>query len=215
MRSAVILLGAPGSGKGTQARLLRACLGVPHLSTGDMLRERIGRGQGGEVAGAVRSGALVPDEVVNEMVDQRLGEPDARAGFVLDGYPRTAGQAEYLAGRLEARGMAPVVIHLLLDYNVLISRLSGRRQCPCCGALYNIVSSPPKRPGVCDVDGCSLVVREDDSESVIRERLRAYERQTGPLLGFFRERGWLREIDAGDLPADAVFEKVCRSIRDE
>lgn len=180
-----------------------------------MLRERIGRGEGGGVAEVVRSGALVPDEVVNGIVDRRLGEPDARAGFVLDGYPRTMAQAEYLSGRLEARGVAPVVIHLLLDYNVLIGRLAGRRQCGCCGALYHVVSQPPKVAGICDVDGCALTTREDDTEPVIRERLEAYERQTAPLAGYFRERGWLREIEAGALPVDAVFEKICRSIRDE
>lgn len=215
MRSAVILLGAPGSGKGTQARLLKACLGVPHLSTGDMLRERIGRGEAGDVAQVVRSGALVSDDVVNRMVDRRLEEPDARDGFVLDGYPRTMAQAEHLAGRLEAGGSAPVVIYLLLDYNVLISRLSGRRHCPCCGALYNVNDAPPSRPGYCDLDGCVLATREDDTEPVIRRRLEAYEKQTRPLVGFFRERGWLCEIDAGDLRPEALFEKVCGAIRDK
>src|ERR1700722_10680072 len=211
----MVLFGSPGSGKGTQAKLLKECLQVPHISTGDMLRERVA--QGTElclrVAAKMQSGALVLDDVVNEMVANRLSEPDAANGFILDGYPRTIPQAQFLSEWLDRRGIREVVIHLAVDYNSIIARLTGRRQCPLCGTLYNIGTRPPKVEGVCDLDGTKLVIRNDDREEVIRERLSAYERQTRPVLEYYRKAGReLLEVDASSHPPDVVFEKICQAI---
>ena len=214
---ALVLFGPPGSGKGTQAKLLVQCLGIPQISTGDMLREHIqaGDAMGLEVSGIMRSGALVADEKVNALVQERLTRPDANRGFILDGYPRTRQQAEALCRLLISRGIDELVIHLLVDYNSLITRLTGRRQCPQCGTLYNLFSKPPKSDAVCDLDGTKLVIREDDSEGVIRERMDAYERQTKPLIDFFREKGRrLLEIDASSDPPQVLVQKICRAIRD-
>ena len=208
---AIVLFGSPGSGKGTQAQLLQARLGVPHISTGDMLRERLRHGglPGADVRETMQSGSLVSDELVNRIVEERLDQPDARRGFILDGYPRTRAQAEFLRNVLENKGMHAVVIHLALDYNVIIGRLSGRRQCPRCGTLYNVLSSPPKVDEICDRDGEQLVVREDDGEAVIRERLEAYEKQSRPLIEYYRAQGRLHEVDAGSDPPESLHRKVC------
>jgi adenylate kinase len=215
---ALVLFGPPGSGKGTQAKLLVQCLGIPQISTGDMLREHIQAGNaiGREVGDVMRSGALVADETVNALVEERLARPDAAKGFILDGYPRTRQQAEELCRWLTERGIDELVIHLLVDYNVLITRLTGRRQCPVCGTLYNLYSKPPKNDEVCDLDGAKLVIRPDDSPEVIRERLDAYERQTRPLIEFFREKGRrLLEVDASSEPPQELVQKICRAIRTE
>ncbi len=212
---AIVLFGSPGSGKGTQARLLTQCWSVPHISSGDMLRERIRKGceSGSAVAATMQSGALVSDEVVSRMVEERLSRPDAAHGFVLDGYPRTMQQAEHLGGWLDGRGVREVVIHLAVDYNVIIARLTGRRQCPRCGTLYNIASQPPKVAGLCDRDGEPLIIREDDSEPVIRGRLDAYERQTRPVLDYYRDAGRpLVEVDASYDPPQKVFQKICQTL---
>jgi adenylate kinase len=215
LSKAIVLFGSPGSGKGTQAKLLKQRLQVPHISTGDMLRERIAQGTelGLKVAAKMQAGALVLDDVVNEMVATRLGEPDAADGFILDGYPRTTPQAQFLSDWLDRRGIHEVVIHLAVDYNSIITRLTGRRQCPLCGTLYNIGTRPPKVEGVCDLDGTKLVIRNDDREEVIRERLSAYERQTRPVLDYYRAAGRrLLEVDASSHPPDVVFEKICQAI---
>ncbi len=176
----MILFGPPGSGKGTQAKLLRAALGIPHISTGDMLRERIASGDelGLRVKGLMQAGRLVPDDAVNQLVADRIAQADCRDGFILDGYPRTLPQAAYLERLLEERGYRHLVIHLKVDYTKVIARIAGRRVCPVCGTLYSLTSNPPRQPEVCDLDGARLVIRDDDRESVIRERLEAYERQT-------------------------------------
>jgi adenylate kinase len=216
MTQAVVLFGSPGSGKGTQASLLKNCLKVPHISTGDMLREHIREGNslGVKVASTMQSGVLVRDDVVNHLVEERLKEPDAQGGFILDGYPRTRDQAEHLCGWLDGRGIHEVVIHLIVDYNIIISRLTGRRQCPRCGTLYNIESNPPRVDGVCDLDGEKLVIRDDDRESVIRQRLAEYESLSRPLIDFFRDKGRrLFEIDASHSSPEALLVHVCRSIK--
>jgi adenylate kinase len=208
---AIVLFGSPGSGKGTQAKMLTQCLDVPHISTGDMLRDRIKEDDGlpTKVAETMHSGALVCDDVINAMVAERLSQPDAAKGFILDGYPRTLAQAETLIGWLNARKIREVVIHLAVDYNIIIARLTGRRQCPRCGSLYNVNSQPPKVAGLCDLDGEALVVRDDDSEDVIRERLDAYERQTRPVLEFFRKSGRrVVRVDAGVETPESVFERI-------
>jgi len=209
---AIVLFGSPGSGKGTQAKLLKKRLGIPHISTGDMLRERIrldGELRAG-VGTVMLSGALAPDQLVNRMVEDRLGRADAANGFILDGYPRTLAQADELCRWLDKRGVREVVIYLAVDYNSIIARLMGRRQCLRCGTLYNLVSQPPKVDLECDRDGEKLVVRDDDSETVIRERLDAYERQTRPVLEFLRQAGRrVEEVAAGADSPEQVFEKIC------
>jgi adenylate kinase len=213
--NAIVLFGSPGSGKGTQAKRLTQVLKVPHISTGDMLRGRIRSGAetGTAVVASMQSGALVADDVVNAMVEKRLSEPDADCGFILDGYPRTIEQAEHLAQWLEVRQIPEVVIHLAVDYNVIIARLTGRRVCPLCGTLYNINSQPPKNDGLCDRDGEKLVIRDDDRESVIRERLEAYEKQTRPVLEFFKDSGHrVKEVDASYASPDEVFSKICQAM---
>jgi adenylate kinase len=195
--------------------MLNHCLGIPHISTGDMLRDRIRSGSDAEKAMgvAMHSGALVSDMVVNEMVKERLSEPDAARGFILDGYPRTLDQAVHLAEWLVGRGIREVVIHLAVDYNIIIARLTGRRQCPRCGTLYNISSHPPRVEGVCDLDGEKLVIRDDDSEAVIRGRLDAYDRQTRPVLEYFRTSGHrVVEVDASDDSPETVHRKICRTM---
>jgi adenylate kinase len=210
-----VLFGSPGSGKGTQAKMLAQCLGIPHISTGDMLRDRIRQGEelGASVAATMHSGALVSDEVVNRMAEERLSLPDAGKGFILDGYPRTLAQADHLSRWLDERGIREVVIHLAVDYNIIIARLTGRRQCPRCGTLYNIASQPPRVDTLCDLDGEKLVIRDDDSESVIRERLDAYERQTHPVLEWYRNSGRrIVSVDADNEPPDRVFRKICQAM---
>jgi len=215
LTNAIVLFGPPGSGKGTQAKLITGCLGIPHVSTGEMLRKRVRQGEGvsSAVAATMQSGALVPDEVVNAMVEDRLSCPDAAGGFVLDGFPRTVAQARHLRDWLEARGVHEVVIHLVVDYNVVIARLTGRRQCPRCGTLYHIVLKPPKTDQLCDLDGEPLMVRDDDREQVIRDRWDAYAGQTLPVLEFYRETGQrVMDVDAGDEPPECVFEKIRRAM---
>jgi adenylate kinase len=210
--NAIVLFGSPGSGKGTQAKLLEQCLRVPHVSTGDMLRAK-GSEVGHAVVATMQSGALVSDDLVNRMVEERLSRADAGKGFILDGYPRTQAQAAHLSEWLDQRGMHELVIHLTVDYNVIIARLTGRRQCPVCGTLYNIASHPPKVDELCDLDGQKLVVREDDRESVIRERLDAYERQTRPVLDYLRSAGrQVREVDGSTAAPDEVFQKIRQSL---
>lgn len=213
--AAVILFGSPGSGKGTQAKLLRRCLRGPHISTGDMLRTHIGQGDAiGEQAGLlIKAGKLVRDDLVNQLVEQRLAAPDARQGVILDGYPRTINQAAVLLELLKGRGFGAAVVHLMVDYDKIVSRLSGRRQCPVCGTLYSITTNPPKIAGFCDLEGSALVTREDDRESVIRERLWEYDRQTVPILNFFRAAGVPTiEIDGGDSAPEQIMQDICHSL---
>ena len=215
-RQALILFGSPGSGKGTQSKYLVERLGIPQISTGDMLREHIQAGDpiGVKVRDLMRAGSLVSDELVNTLVEERLLDHDTDKGFILDGYPRTLHQAETMTALLDSLGIAPLVIHLVVDYNVIIARISGRRQCPVCGTLYNAASKPPKVAGVCDLDGNALVIREDDRESVVRERLDAYEKNTRPLLDYFRQSGRrMVEIDASHLKPEEVFEKVLEQVQ--
>ena len=200
------MFGSPGSGKGTQAKLLKESLGIAHISTGDMLRERVASGDeiGRSVASLMQAGELVPDETVNHLVEDKIEQPECANGFILDGYPRTVQQAKLLAELLVLRPIRTIVVHLVVDYNVIIARISGRRQCPTCGSVYGINSIAPNTPGVCDKDGAKLVVRDDDREDVVRERLRAYEQQTAPVLAFFKKSG----IPCWDVPAAGVAPQV-------
>ena len=209
---AIVLLGPPGSGKGTQSRLLVARFGIPQISTGDMLRDHIVLGDaiGRAIETRMKAGSLVPDELVNELVRVRLGEPDCANGYILDGYPRTRQQAEVLLDLVDGlKRDQVVVIHLAVDYNIIIARISGRRVCTKCGTLYNSSSRPPRVAGICDLDGEKLVVREDDREDVVRERLEAYEQQTRPLIEFFRSAGRrLYEVNAMEGTPETVFSKI-------
>lgn len=219
---AVILFGSPGSGKGTQSKYIAHWLGIPQISTGDMLREHIRAGDtiGAAIEGRMHAGSLVSDELVNRLVFERISQPDCARGFILDGYPRTMAQAEETMRLLAADGADEVVIHLVVDYNVIISRIAGRRVCPQCGTLYNAVSRPPKIDGVCDLDGTALVVREDDKEDVVRQRLAQYERQTEPLIGFFRAtcsgltKARLLEVDASREKPEAIFARIQAGLKD-
>jgi adenylate kinase len=210
---AIILFGSPGSGKGTQAKLLRHYRKIPHISTGDMLRAHIAAGDeiGEQSRGLLRSGKLVSDELVNELVGARIVEPDCRSGIILDGYPRTVNQAAVLLNMMQQNEFRPAVIHLMVDYEKIVARLTGRRQCPVCGTLYSLTTHPPKVEGVCDLDGAILVPRDDDRESVIRERLDQYDMQTRPLLNYFRQAGVpVIQIDG----AAASPENIMRHISD-
>ena len=180
-----------------------------------MLRDRLRQGEqvGVAAAATMSSGGLVSDEVVNGMVEERLRKADASKGFVLDGYPRTVAQAGRLCGWLAGRGERGLVISLALDYNSIIRRLAGRRECPRCGTPYNLVSQPPRQDEVCDLDGTRLVARADDTEGAIRERLEAYERQTRPVLEYFQGCGLpAAEVDAGGGPPETVFQRVCQAL---
>lgn len=183
-----------------------------------MLREHIHQGDdlGRQVRAVMQAGRLVPDELVNRLVVKRISRPDCRNGFILDGYPRTVQQADFLGKLLAERQIEQVVIHLQVDYNKVIARLTGRRQCPLCGTLYSLTSQPPKVADVCDLDGTRLVVREDDREEVIRERLEAYERQTTPLLEHFAKLGRaFHRVDASDDPPATILQRIRQLIRDK
>jgi adenylate kinase len=214
---ALILFGSPGSGKGTQSKFLVDWLGIPQISTGDMLREHIRTGDsiGAAITEKMKAGSLVPDELVNQLVFERIQQSDCERGFILDGYPRTLAQAREMMRVLEARCVEGVAIHLVVDYNIIISRISGRRVCPKCGTLYNAVSHPPKIDGVCDLDGTALVVREDDKEEVVRRRLDQYESQTQPVIELFRANGdRLIEVHAGNDAPETIFERIKSELRD-
>jgi adenylate kinase len=210
-RVAVVLFGAPGSGKGTQAKALADRFSFLHVSTGDLLREHVEADDplGHEVKALMEAGQLVPDELVSRLVEEAIDRPEARRGVILDGYPRTLAQAERLYQLLAARGIREVVVHLKVDYNEVVARLAARRQCARCGAVYNLVSNPPQRPGVCDRDGGPLVGRPDDREEVIHRRLEAYERQTRPLLDYFaRTSSRFHEVEANSRPVEAISEEI-------
>jgi adenylate kinase len=199
----LILLGPPGAGKGTQAKLLSSEYGIPHISTGDMFREHKARGTpiGKKVQAIMDAGGLVTDEITNEMVKERLSRPDVADGFILDGYPRTVPQAEYLAQLLRSMGRT---VDRTLSYEVadevIVERMSGRRSCPKCGAVYHVSQNPPKRAGYCDRDGTGLVQREDDKPESVRKRMQEYAIKTEPLKRFYRERGLLSEIEGVGTP---------------
>jgi adenylate kinase len=207
---AVIFLGPPGAGKGTQARQIAESYGVPHLSTGDMFREHVSRGTplGLRAKPIMERGELVPDDLVLSMVEDRISRPDCADGFILDGFPRTLPQAEKLDEILRRRfKVEPLVVHFVVDKNQLMRRLTGRRVCGIGGEIYNIYDQPPKVPDRCDRDGGELIQRPDDREEVIAERLAAYERQTRPLVDYYRQRGVLKDVDGMAAP-QAVTKNV-------
>jgi adenylate kinase len=194
----VVLMGPPGVGKGTQAGALKALLGVPHVSTGDILRASMNDGTplGKKVKDYVESGRLVPDDLMGDLIAERLARHDAARGFVLDGFPRTLEQVTILDSVLERLGRSlDRVLILSAPEAEIVRRLSGRRSCPKCGSVFHLESRPPKAAGICDLCGSALVQRKDDTEDVIRERLRVYATQTVPVAVAYRTKGLLAEID--------------------
>ncbi len=209
-KRAVIFLGPPGAGKGTQAKQVAEHYTIPHLSTGDMFRDHVSRGTelGQRAKPIMERGELVPDDIVLGMVEERIARPDCSEGFIFDGFPRTLPQAEALDRLLEVHGFGkPLVVHVTADEEQLLRRLTGRRTCKICGAIYNIYDRPPKVLGRCDNDGGELVQRPDDREEVIRKRLAAYDRQTRPLVDYYRSRGVLADVD-GSADVDTVKRQV-------
>ena len=219
----IVLLGPPGAGKGTQAKRIMERYLVPQISTGDLLRLNVAEGtELGMAAKAVMArGELVSDDLVCEMVRQRLKKPDCKRGYVLDGFPRTAAQAGWLDALLDDKLFDnsrptrawPIVIRLDVDYNQLLLRITGRRTCPTCGRIYNVHFQPPRVDELCDVDGSKLVTRNDDRLEVIQPRLAAYQEQTAPVADYYKRTGRLISVN-GDLPMDEVTEQIFRILED-
>jgi len=213
---ALIFLGAPGAGKGTQAREVAKEFHIPQISTGDILRDSVKKGTPLGLAAKVKmeAGQLVPDEVVCGIVEERISEPDCRQGFILDGFPRTLPQAEFVDRMLEAKGRgSPRVINIQVDQDVLMKRLTGRRTCAVCGEIYNVYFGPPKQEGVCDKDGGKLLQRADDNEDTIRQRLVAYENQTRPLIDYYRRKNLLHDVD-GNRDPEPIAQELCQFLKD-
>jgi adenylate kinase len=211
----ILLLGAPGSGKGTQAKELVKLWDIPQISTGDLLRFNVSQGTelGKKAREAMDRGELVPDSLVNEMVAVRLRERDTAAGYILDGFPRTLPQASWLDGRLAAQSEAlhVVAVSIHVDYNQLLRRITGRRNCPVCQTIYNVHSKPPKVDGFCDLEGAALVQRADDTEQVFAERMRAYSAQTAPVVEHYRALGRFAEVD-GDRPIAEIAAGIVTAV---
>jgi adenylate kinase len=211
----ILLLGAPGVGKGTQAKELVKLWGIPQISTGDLLRANVSQGtQLGKVAKEIMGrGELVPDSLVNEMVAVRLQQPDTGKGYILDGFPRTLGQAGWLDGRLATQpNTLPVVaVSIQVNYNQLLRRITGRRNCPVCQTIYNVYVNPPKKDGFCDIEGAALTQRADDTEEVFKERMRAYGALTAPVVEHYRAQGRFAEVD-GDRPISAIASGIVAAV---
>jgi adenylate kinase len=211
----ILLLGAPGVGKGTQAKELVKLWGIPQISTGDLLRGNVAKGTDlGRIAKEIMGrGELVPDSLVEEMVAVRLQEPDTANGYILDGFPRTLAQAGWLDGRLAAQGgtLQVVAVSIHVGYNQLLRRITGRRNCPVCQNIYNVYCKPPKKDGFCDLDGAALVQRADDTEKVFAERMRAYEAMTAPVVEHYRALGRFAEVD-GDQPIEVIAAGIVAAV---
>jgi adenylate kinase len=211
---ALVMLGAPGAGKGTQSRGIAECFGIPHISTGDILREAVTKATplGLAAQKEMEAGRLVPDEVVCGLVKERLQQPDARSGFILDGFPRTLGQARYLDRLLQSGGQAdPFILNLRVDPELLVKRLTGRRTCPVCGQIYNVYFNPPRKEGRCDRECARLIRRSDDNEQAIRERFVAYENETKPLIEYYGRRNLLHDFDADGAP-ETITRQLCEGL---
>jgi adenylate kinase len=222
----MLLMGAPGVGKGTQAKGLMAVWGIPQISTGDLLREHRTNGTPlGLVATQIMdSGKLVPDDLVNQMVAERLARPDTVRGYILDGYPRTLAQAEWLDSRLRdqnsddttrlaaiPQGLPLIAVSIQVSYTQLLRRITGRRNCPTCQRIYNVYLQPPKFDMVCDVEGTPLVQRADDVESVFHERMRTYAALTAPVVEHYRASSRFVEVD-GEQPAGEVMAGIMAAV---
>lgn len=212
-----VLLGPPGAGKGTQAVRLVEKYEIPHISTGDIFRKNIKEGTelGKKAQEYMNAGALVPDELVVDLVKDRLQQDDCKNGFLLDGFPRTIFQAEKLDEFLsESNLKMDIVINLKVEKEALIKRLTGRRVCKDCGAGYHIVNIPPKKEGVCDICGGELIQRKDDNIETVENRINVYEEQTAPLIGYYKEAGSLVDFD-GEASLDEVFDAIVQAIGEQ
>lgn len=212
-----VLLGPPGAGKGTQAVRLVEKYEIPHISTGDIFRKNIKEGTelGKKAQEYMNAGALVPDELVVDLVKDRLQQDDCKNGFLLDGFPRTIFQAEKLDEFLsESNQKMDIVINLKVEKDALIKRLTGRRVCKDCGASYHIVNIPPKKEGVCDICGGELIQRKDDNIETVENRINVYEEQTAPLIGYYKEAGSLVDFD-GEASLDEVFDAIVQAIGEQ
>jgi len=209
LQARCVFLGAPGAGKGTQAKRVAGTAEIAHISTGDMLREEVKSGSalGAEAKGYMDDGKLVPDQLIIDMVKSRIQKPDAASAWILDGFPRTLPQAEALDQNLSGDNVLTHVISFSVPEGVLMGRLTGRRTCSQCGAIWHIENKPTTEEGVCDNCGGKLTQRSDDREEAIGKRLEVYRTQTAPLLAYYGDRGVLREIDANRSP-DVVFEEL-------
>ena len=210
----LILLGPPGAGKGTQAKLLTGRLGIPQVSTGDILRQAVAHGTelGREAKSFMDRGALVPDEVVIGIIEERLRKPDCARGYILDGFPRTLPQAEALARALTSlHASMDRVLSVEVPEEDLVNRLTGRRVCRGCGNMYHVDTSPPRKAGRCDTCGDSLYQRDDDKEETIRHRLRVYKEQTQPLVAYYKGLGLLERID-GQGTVEEISQRVHRAL---
>ena len=205
----ILLFGPPGCGKGTQSPLISRLLKIPAISTGEMLRAEVEAGSelGKQVQALLQAGSLVSDELVNDIVVSRTSKPDCQNGFLLDGYPRTLAQAQFLDRHLGTLGFAsPTIFHLATPKSVLIERISSRRQCPQCGKIYNLLFKPPKKPNVCDSDGTKLIRRSDDSVEVVSARLEQYEKLTAPIMVHYAGG------DYHSIPANRPPDEIYRDI---
>jgi len=208
----IVLLGAPGAGKGTQAKKMIEKYGIPQISTGDILRKAVADGTplGKEAKSYMDKGELVPDSVVIGLVKERLSQDDCKKGFILDGFPRNTSQAETLDQVLSEMNMPlQLALSVDVDFDILMKRLTGRRTCKQCNQMYNIYFSPPQKEGVCDKCGGELYQRDDDKEETIKKRLEVYEAQTAPLIDYYEKKGILKRVDGvGDI--DEIFANICR-----
>jgi len=211
----VVLLGGPGSGKGTQAERIAPEFGLPHISTGDMLRAAVAAGSelGRSAKRYMDAGELLPDDVVIGVIGERLAQDDAAAGFLLDGFPRTIDQAKALDAMLAQAGRALTTV-LLVDVSAdeLVQRLAGRRTCRACGKGYHVLFNPPKQEGICDACGGEVYQRADDNEETVRNRLTVYSRQTEPLVDYYTRQGLLKAINGGGRGPDQVFVDVKKAL---
>lgn len=208
----IIMLGAPGAGKGTQAKMIAEKYGLPHISTGDIFRANIKNGTelGKEAKEYMDKGLLVPDELTVRLLLDRVAQDDCKNGYVLDGFPRTIPQAEVLDEKLsELDEKVDYAINVDVPDENIVNRMSGRRACLNCGATYHIVSIPPKKEGICDVCGSELVLRDDDRPETVQNRLKVYHEQTQPLIDFYEKKGVLRSVD-GTLPMEEVFTAITK-----
>lgn len=210
----IVLFGPPGAGKGTQAQLLSDEFNIPHISTGDILRENVKKGTvlGKKAKTYMDKGELVPDKILIDLIKDRLQKPDTRKGFLLDGFPRTIPQAEALDNILDdLNKRLDAVINIDVGEAELIRRLSGRRICRSCGASYHLVFNPPKASGVCNVCGGELYQRADDTEEAIKNRLKVYKKQTQPVMNYYKEKGLLIDVD-GEREIDDIFSDISSTL---
>ncbi|MDI6728321.1 MAG: adenylate kinase [Thermodesulfovibrionales bacterium] len=210
----LVLLGAPGAGKGTQAKILVEKYGIPQISTGDLLRAAVAAGTalGKEAKSYMDKGELVPDSVVLGMVEERLKQDDCKKGYILDGFPRNTKQAEALDKMLSSLNMSlTAALSVDVPFEDLMKRLTGRRTCKACGQMYNVYFNPPKKEGICDKCGGELFQRDDDKEETIKKRLEVYNAQTAPLIDYYGKKGILKSV-SGIGSIDDIFKKVCNAL---